>query len=222
MIVGRVHTRIPFVTSRPGDFCGLLSMLALGVVAACQPEGARAVRLTGAQPRPLMVALVMDQADAAAPDFGPVPAYRALQEAMSQEIGRPVAVEVCFPFQARAGFEDGWYDVAFVAPAQFAALRNPKTLRVLTVTPNTQGQSLPAQLQVAAPRLDQTSADRVRAFLLTADRKHPEVVAPLAVSGYVAPTKEMLAACYRLIPAEGASLPAEGPLPSQPAARGSE
>jgi ABC-type phosphate/phosphonate transport system substrate-binding protein len=325
------------VTCRPAPTFGLLSALVLSCAVGCQAAGARFLSLIGVQKHPFSVALVTDKAIVAAQGFNPFPAYGPLQEALSQDLGQPVAVDVCFPFQARAGFDSGWYDLAVVTPAQFALFGQPDTLRVLTVSVDKQGRvlhsavlvvaadapmqtaadlrgkvvafgpegdtlthyaglqllreaglrpadlaldalplpgslrhlpdgravaqvvlsgsavagfvddttweafpdhaaradelardklrvigrtiALPMRLQVAAPRLDQATADRMRAFLLTVGEKHPEVMEPLQSSGYTAPTQEMLAGCCSLVPIETTSQPAETPA-TQPAGDG--
>lgn len=296
----------------------LLSGLVLLCALGCQSANVCPLGLCGAERRPLSVALVTDPAaeDAQVRDL--FPSYQAFQQALSKELRRPVAVDVCFPFQAQAGFCSGWYDLAVITAPQLAELEKRDQLRVLAVGVDRHGQTLhdavlivnaascfraisdlrnqnvalgpagdtlthhaalpllrdaglntahasqdvppppgsirhlpdgraivqavlsgqsaagfvddatwdalprydprpgepardkfrvigrtaalPTHLLVACPRLDQATLNRVRAFVLTVGRKHPQVVEPLTLSGYRAPTEEMLAACRGLPP----------------------
>lgn len=324
-----MRARSPTVRSRATHVVSLFAALVLLFGTGCQAASVRLLSLIGLENHPLSVAIVTDKAAVAAQGFNPFPAYRALQHALAKELGRPVAVDVCFPFQAQAGFSSGWYDLAIVTPAQLHILGPANTLRVLAVSADKQGRALhsavlvvradsaletatdlrgkvvafgpvddallhhaalqllrsaglkpadlahdvlslpdalrhlpdgravaqavltgsaaagfvddgtwaalsaqdaregeptrdtlrtigwtialPADLVVAAPRLDKATADRVRAFLLSVSQKCPEVMQPLASSGYVDATKEMLAACCSLIPVETETQPATQP-----------
>jgi hypothetical protein len=52
----------------------------------------------------------------------------------------------------------------------------------------------------ASPRLDDAAFEQVRSFALGVGTVHPEIMEPLASSGYVKPTDELLATCRTLAP----------------------
>ncbi len=111
-------------------------LLAIGVICAtgCQSAGHRFLQLVGLGNEPLSLALTIDpQPTKAAEALNPFKPYAPLQKALGEHLGRPVAVDCCFPFQTGLGLEDGWYDLAVVTPGQFARLKNPAGLRVVAV-----------------------------------------------------------------------------------------
>jgi ABC-type phosphate/phosphonate transport system substrate-binding protein len=296
-----------------------VALLTLLCALGCQTAGLRFLSLIGLKNPPLSVVLVADQPTAAAATaFDPFPAYAALQRAMSDQLLRPVAVDVCFSFQVNGSLRSGWHDVAVVSPAQYALLTDPRDLRVLAGTVDEQGRTarravlvvpvesvvrapadlrgqvvafgpagdsrtvyagllmlrnaglqktdlalevlpvpgglkhfpdmrslaqavingsaaagfideaawddfpehadqaeepardklrilgptvaLPGRLLIASPKLDVATAEQVQTFLLTVGRDHPDLVKPLAISGYAAPSEELLAACRSLLP----------------------
>ena len=136
-----------------------IAVLVLWCALGCQTAGLRFLSLIGVEGHPLSVALVTDEpATAAARAFDLFPSYAALQRALSERLLRPVAVDVCFPFQVAGSLRSGWYDVAAVTPAQYAMLSELPELRVLAVTVDEQGQAarsavlvVPAQSEVRAP-----------------------------------------------------------------------
>jgi ABC-type phosphate/phosphonate transport system substrate-binding protein len=58
--------------------------------------------------------------------------------------------------------------------------------------------ALPDSLIVASAKLDPATAERVQAFLLAIGHQHPDVLRPLAVSGYQAPAAGLLTTCRNL------------------------
>jgi ABC-type phosphate/phosphonate transport system substrate-binding protein len=280
----------------------------------------------GLEQRPLSIALVTDQpTELVVKSLNPFSTYAPLQKALSSELRRPVAIDVCLPFQASSGLENGWYDLAVITPAQYAGFDTLSAGRVLAVpedrqhhaarcaqlvvsagsgirrTSQLRGRSvafgpagdslthyaalrllieagikktdlaldllpvpgslkhcpdmravaqaviagsaqagfideaaweelpahaagetepardklrviarttaLPDVLVVAGRRLDPHAADRVQAFLLAAATRHQEVLEPLSVSGYTAPSEDVLKACRSLAPVVKASAP---------------
>jgi len=112
----------------------LLSSAVWLFLAGCHSAGVRFLSLIGLEKRPLSVAFVADQpTEAVAKALDPFPSYTPLQQALAADLGRPVAVDVCFPFQADSGLTSGWYDLAVVTPAQYAGLPRPEALNVLAI-----------------------------------------------------------------------------------------
>lgn len=312
--------------------CDAALLCALG----CQSVGLHFLSVIGFKQKPLSVALVADEPpDAAAQALNPFPTYAALQNALADHLGRPVAVDVCFPFQVDLCLSSGWYDLALVTPAQYARLKQPDALRVLAVPVDGQGRAarsalvvvpagselqspaelrgkvvafgpagdsrthhaalqllesaglkktdlslevlpvpgslkhlpdmrsvaqtvingssdagfldeaawegfpehaetegapardrlrvigrtiaLPSRLLIASPGLDEATASRLRAFLLAVGRDHPQVLEPLAASGYQVPDDRLLAACRGLAGTVEAAAPPEATRPQQAA-----
>lgn len=119
---------------------------------ACRTAGLHLLGLFGVQKKPLSIATVMDQpAHAAVQAINPFNSYRALQEAMTRSLQRPVAIDVCFPFQIQMGFDTGWYHAATVTPAQYARLSDATRSRVLVVTVDREGRPARSALLVVPP-----------------------------------------------------------------------
>jgi ABC-type phosphate/phosphonate transport system substrate-binding protein len=114
----------------------------------CQAAGQRLLSLIGIQQEPLSIALVIDRPTDAAQAFNPFPAYGPLQRALSEHLGRPVAIDACFPFQVESGLASGWHDLAVLTPVQYAGLRSPDTARVLAVSVDKEGRIATAALLV--------------------------------------------------------------------------
>lgn len=105
------------------------------LLTGCQSAGARFLNLIGLEKRPLSVALVADQPAAlVVHTLNPFPSYTPFQVALAEHVGRPVAMDVCLPFQADSSLGSGWYDVAVVTPAQYASLSKCGPLNVLAVS----------------------------------------------------------------------------------------
>jgi ABC-type phosphate/phosphonate transport system substrate-binding protein len=127
---------------------GCIAIIAINT--GCQTTAQRFLRLIGLEQEPVAVALVMDQRpESALEAWNPFPRYAALQKALSGALGRPVGVDVCFPFQVESGFDTGWYDLAILTPEQYAVLKDPAAVRPLAIPIDRDGESLrPALLVV--------------------------------------------------------------------------
>jgi len=152
---------------RNATLCGWCSWLVL-VNAGCQTAGLNFLSLIGLQKKPVSVAVVVDRPLEAAEALNPFSAYGSLQKAMSSELGRPVAIDVCFPFQVEGGLSSGWHDLAILTPTQYARLTSPGQLRTAAFAVDRDGQAVrPAVLIVRADSPIQQIADlrgRVVAF----------------------------------------------------------
>lgn len=58
---------------------------------------------------------------------------------------------------------------------------------------------LPELLVVGSPRLEESTRRRIEGFLYTLDRKQPEALRPLRLTGFEPPADETLQACARLV-----------------------
>lgn len=147
---------------------GHLLLPALILFAGCQSAGLRLLNLIGLESRPLSVALVTDRPTDAVQAVNPFAAFKPLQAALAEELGRPVAVDVCFVSQAESGFASGWYDLAIVTPTQYARFRNPAAVRTLCLAEDRQGRSARSALLVVPSESSIQSVhdlrDRVVAF----------------------------------------------------------
>jgi len=124
-------------------------LVLLAAAAGCQTARSLLLSVIGVEKKPLAVALVMDvKPEAALAVLNPFPRYAALQQALAQELGRPVAVDPCFAFQAQRELETGWYHVAVVTPVQYARLPEPLTANVLVVPVDAQGRTARAAVLV--------------------------------------------------------------------------
>jgi ABC-type phosphate/phosphonate transport system substrate-binding protein len=131
------------LTMRRNATCPTLVLSATVLLCAtgCQTLSSRFLSLMGLSKDPLALALAMDNSPAAPVEaLNPFPRYAALQKALGDGLGRPVAVDVCFLFQADLGLTSGLYDVADVTTTQYARLTRPETLRVLAVPADQQGR----------------------------------------------------------------------------------
>ncbi len=114
---------------------------ALLVGTGCQTAGFRLLSLMGLEQRPLSIALVADRPDDAVQAVNPFAAYRPLQTALAEQLGRPVALDVCFCFQVEPCLANGWYDLAVVTATQYARLKNPAAVRTLCVAADRKGRT---------------------------------------------------------------------------------
>lgn len=90
----------------------------------CAP-GQRVLSALGVGRPPLVVAHVIDDpAAAVVGQVNPFPDYEKLRAALSKDLGRPVSVDVCLPFQAESGLDNGWYALAFITPHQWSQFGN--------------------------------------------------------------------------------------------------
>ncbi len=315
---------------RASRYVCLLVVIALSGATGCQTTGSYLLSTIGLEKKPVAVALVLEEKPGAAvASLNPFPAYVPLQKALADDLGRPVAVDSCFAFQACQGLSNGWYAVAVVTPTQFARLPKDQSWRVLAAPVDPQGRvtrravlvvatgspvtgaaelrgkvvafgprddarthlaalqllreagleptdlslellpipgslkhmpdmravaqtvingsadagfideaaweafaehsqqegepardklriigrtvALPGRLLIASPKLDDTTARKVSAFLLATGTKHPEVLEPLGLSGYQLPDDAAITACRVLAAGETIEEPAEPP-----------
>lgn len=132
--------------------------LTLAGATGCQTTGSYLLSTIGLQKKPLAMALVLDRPTEAVAALNPFPAYAAMQKAMADHLGRPVAIDPCFVFQARQGLGSGWYAIADVTPAQYAHLVGEGAPRVLAVPIDKDGKTarsalliVPAASEVSKP-----------------------------------------------------------------------
>ncbi len=129
----------------------LLCAAVLPWTAGCQTLPSRLLSLIGLSKEPLSMALVMDNRPLAPVEaLNPFPRYAALQKALGEGLERPVAVDICFAFQADLGLASGLYDVADVTTTQYARLTNPEMLRVLAVPVDAEGRVARSAVLVVA------------------------------------------------------------------------
>ncbi|MCK4343552.1 MAG: PhnD/SsuA/transferrin family substrate-binding protein [Phycisphaerae bacterium] len=119
----------------------LLFLVALSGVAGCQTTTSYLLSSIGLKKKPLAVALVLEQRPGeVVAALNPFARYKKLQEALADDLGRPVAVDPCFTFQARHGLGNGWYALAVVTPTQFARWPRDASFRVLAVPLDSKGR----------------------------------------------------------------------------------
>ena len=106
---------------------------------------------------------------------------------------------------ADAGFVDahGWDRVPETSDNPKIASRDK--FRVLART-----AAVPDELIIASPKLDETTYEAVREFLLTADAKHPDVLAPLGVKAFEPAGPDRVAAWMKVLES-GGQAPASAP-----------
>lgn len=121
--------------------------------AGCQSLGSRFLSVIGVSQKPLTVALVIEPGSPdAAQALNPFQPYGDLRSALSDDLGRPVSLDVCFAFQVQSGLSSGWYDVGVVTPAQYAQLADAEALRVLAVPIDRRGRSARSGLLLVSAR----------------------------------------------------------------------
>ncbi len=131
----------------------VLSAAALLTLTGCQTIPTRILSLIGLSKQPIVLALATENRPTAPLEpLNPFPPYTALQQALSHELDRPVALEVCFPFQLGLGLDGGLYSVAVVDGAEYARLSGPRDLRVLAVSVDRQGYFERSAVLVVAAR----------------------------------------------------------------------
>jgi phosphonate transport system substrate-binding protein len=103
-----------------------------------------------------------------------------------------------------AGFLD---EAAFDAMPQTSSIDSEPARDRLRVIART--IPVPTKLVIRSPKAKADLVSKVTDFLLTADEKHPNALRPLLLSGYQAPSEQMLAACKDLSIKPSAAAPAE-------------
>ena len=131
----------------------LLCVLTLLGATGCQSAGLRFLSLIGLEKEPVVVALVAEKrpAASAAPleALNPFAPYDALRAELSKELGRPVALDLCFPLQLAPSLSTGMFHLAVVSPGQYAGLAKREQFPVIAVPSNAEGRvTRPALLVV--------------------------------------------------------------------------
>lgn len=163
----------------------LLATIVLAGTVACQSSGYYGLSALGLAKKPLAAGLVLDGQPA-----GALAAlrYAELQSALTQDLGRPVAVEPCFVFQARHLLGSGWYAFAIVTPTHVRELTDESQARVLAIPVDSAGRvAREAVLVVPADSETQSAAElggKVVAFGPSGDaRTHHAALQFLAEAG---------------------------------------
>lgn len=129
---------------------GLLAGLAMLGATGCQTTTSYFLSTIGLQKKPLAVALVLDERPGELVGaLNPFTRYDGLQKALSADLGRPVAIDPCFAFQAQNGLNSGWYGVAVVTPVQYARLAARSEYRILAVPADAQQRSARCAVLIA-------------------------------------------------------------------------
>lgn len=137
--------------------CAVISLTGAILLACvgCQAAGLRFLSLIGLQKDPLSIALVVNQPGAAAAAaVNPFPDFAGLQKALSDDLRRPVAVDLCFPFQVESELRSGWYELAVLPPFAYATLKETPPLPVLAVAVDEHGQAARGAVLVVPARSD--------------------------------------------------------------------
>jgi ABC-type phosphate/phosphonate transport system substrate-binding protein len=128
-------------------------LIMLGLI-GCESPGVRFLNFITLQKHPLVLALVTENRatdDGALQALNPFGPYWPLQNAMSRDLHRTVALDLCFPLQLQPCLEMGLYHAAVVSPIQYARLSEPQRFPVIAVPADEAGLvSRPALLIVAA------------------------------------------------------------------------
>lgn len=132
----------------------IATTLLLLTAAGCHTAGQRFLSLVGLSRAPLALAVAIDRPEEAAQALNPFPTYTQLQGSLSEHLGRPIAVDVCFDFQAAQGLETGWYDFALLTPWQFAQLPPACPARVLAVSTDEHGRAARAAFLIVRSASD--------------------------------------------------------------------
>src|SRR5262245_9243341 len=92
-----------------------------------QSTGLRILNFLGLEKQPIVLALVAESRAPGAPQLleivNPFLPYEKLQKKLSEVVGRPVALELCFPLQLEPNLRNGMYDLAIISPAQYGRFR---------------------------------------------------------------------------------------------------
>lgn len=132
--------------------------LAIPVLAAacgCQGTSLRVLNLIGVRREPLVVTLVAEHPAEAVlvplAELNPFGPYRKLESALADKLGRPIGLDLCFPFQVAPALSSGLYHIAVLSPIEYARLPQPERFAVIAVPVYEHGATAwPAVLVVAA------------------------------------------------------------------------
>lgn len=109
-----------------------------------QSTGLRILNFLGLQKQPVVLALVAESRAPGAPNVlevvNPFLPYEPLQKKLTDVVGRPVALELCFPLQLEPNLRSGMYDLAIITPAQYGRFRSvdaPPVLAIAMDVPDT-------------------------------------------------------------------------------------
>jgi phosphonate transport system substrate-binding protein len=128
------------------------AVLAIG---ACQSPGLRFISLITLREQPFVIALVSEKRPVPASNpldaLNPFSPYEPLQAALSRELRRPVAMDLCFPLQLEPCLSSGLYHAAIVSAAQYAGLSRRERFPVIAIAARSADQPAhPALLVVPA------------------------------------------------------------------------
>jgi ABC-type phosphate/phosphonate transport system substrate-binding protein len=115
---------------------GVLTLLPLS--AGCyQSTGLRVLNFLGLEKQPVVLALVAESRGPGAPKLlevvNPFLPYEPLQRKLADVLGRPVALEFCFPLQLEPNLHNGMYDLAIVSAAQYGRFDPAKAPPALAI-----------------------------------------------------------------------------------------
>lgn len=112
---------------------GLVAGLASG---ACRSGGIPLINLLGLD-KPLVIALVAEPQPLGAnplPALNPFGPYEPLRQALSHDLQRPVALDLCLPLQLSGGLESGFYHLAILTAGQYVRLPQPERFQVAAIS----------------------------------------------------------------------------------------
>lgn len=129
-------------------------LVLLASACGCQTAGLRLLSLIGLNKNPVVVALVVDrqkeQEASALTLLNPFAAYEPLQGALRQELGQPVGLDLCLPFQLQFSLGSRLSHVALVSPATYARLEAPEQYPVLAIPVDRLGRNARPALLITA------------------------------------------------------------------------
>ena len=137
----------------------ILGAAVLTGTAGCQSSGNYFLSALGLTKKPLAAGLVLDgHPEGALATLR----YAKLQNALTQELDQPVAVEPCFVFQARQWLDSGWHGFAIISPAHFRTLTGDSPARILAVPTDATGRIVREAVLVVSENSEIQSAAELR------------------------------------------------------------
>lgn len=145
------RTALPLGRGVAGLLCALLT--------GCQSVPARFLAVFGINKDPVVVSLVSAEQPASpdgrlgilTPLVNPFEAYGPWRAALAKDLGRPVALDLCFPVQIEPNLALGLCHLAILTPGEYARLPQRERFPVLAVPADERGRvARPALLVVAA------------------------------------------------------------------------